>query len=144
MLYAEGLEAAALRRSKAQALKSEREAREMDGATFHPEITELAKALCGGRSDDPDATPAWQRLTSAKRTAVLERLREMKEMKDQAEVRATHSAPLLSYLLAPLILFRAAHHIHGSHPYLPTRSLPSPRRSRSARSSPRSTRTPAR
>ncbi|KAG1654590.1 hypothetical protein FOA52_008737 [Chlamydomonas sp. UWO 241] len=86
MLYAEGQEAAALRRSKVEVLKSERDAAELHGATFQPQITALAKALCGG-GDPSEGSQVWSRLSNAKRTHTLERIKEIKEMQEAAEVR---------------------------------------------------------
>ncbi|KAG1662673.1 hypothetical protein FOA52_014599 [Chlamydomonas sp. UWO 241] len=59
MLYAEGLEAEAGKRRRAEAQRKERAERELIGATFSPEITPLARELRGG-SDSGD--PVWERL----------------------------------------------------------------------------------
>eukprot|EP00955_Chlamydomonas_euryale_P102712 365441-Chlamydomonas_euryale.AAC.2 len=69
----------------ADALKSERAAAELDGVTFHPQITELARALCGA---DPEAPgTVWSRLSTSKRVQTLERLRDMKQQQEAAEVK---------------------------------------------------------
>ena len=64
---------------------AERKSLELQGATFRPEITALARALCG--EGDFQAMPAWKRLSQQKRTKTLERLQEMKHMQQLAEVR---------------------------------------------------------
>jgi hypothetical protein len=71
--------------SQAAAVLAEKRSRELDGATFRPEITALARALCsdGGYQSQP----AWQRLSHQNKTKVQERLQEIKKMKEMDEVR---------------------------------------------------------
>ncbi|GFH16201.1 PFU domain-containing protein, partial [Haematococcus lacustris] len=102
MLYAEGLEAAAVQRSKASMVRAEREARELDGVTFAPEITQLAKTLWSG--GDLDAQPAWQRLSINKQAKMMERIRDLQKQREDGEMRQCtfkpkinrHSANLMS------------------------------------------------
>lgn len=94
MLYAEGLEAAAHRKAKAATIRAERAARELEGATFTPEITRLAAALWAG--DDLDAQPAWQRLSANKRNKTLERIREMKGVREQMELKECTFKPRIN------------------------------------------------
>lgn len=49
---------------QAMQIKAEREAKELEGATFAPEITRLAKALWSG--GDLESQPAWQRLSQVR------------------------------------------------------------------------------
>jgi len=96
MLYAEGLEAAALRRSKAQAIREERSAKELEGATFAPEITALAKALWRGGSGELEAQPAWQRLSTSKRTKTLERIEDMRKAREHGELQECTFRPRIN------------------------------------------------
>ena len=70
--------------SQAAAIQAERKSRELEGATFRPEITALARALYGG--GDYQSQPAWQRLSAQSKTRTLERLQDMKKMKEMEEV----------------------------------------------------------
>ena len=70
---------------QAAMVRAERSARELDGATFVPEITRLAAALWSG--GDLDAQPAWARLSAPKRARALERIREMRSAREEQEVR---------------------------------------------------------
>ncbi len=73
--------------AQAEAQRAEKLAKELEGATFMPEITRLAAALWAG--DDLDAQPAWQRLSANKRSKMLDRIREMKAAKELHEVRGS-------------------------------------------------------
>ena len=69
--------------TQAELLRQERTAQELQGATFAPEITALAKALCGGGADP---SRAWQRLSVSKKTKTLERLEELRQAREETEV----------------------------------------------------------
>ena len=71
-------------RCQAAAVKADRQSRELQGATFKPEITALARALYSG--GDYQSQPAWQRLSSQNKTRMQERLQEIKKMNEMEEV----------------------------------------------------------
>uniref|UniRef100_A0A7S0R6Y6 PFU domain-containing protein n=1 Tax=Chlamydomonas leiostraca TaxID=1034604 RepID=A0A7S0R6Y6_9CHLO len=105
MLYAEGLEAQAVRKSKAAAIRAERDAKELDGATFRPEITDLAKALWSGA--DLDSQPAWQRLSVNKRTKTLAAIRDMQRAREEAQLRECTFQPRINKTSAQLMAERS-------------------------------------
>eukprot|EP00798_Chlamydomonas_sp_ICE-L_P002715 gene2715-12588_t len=98
MLYAEGIEAAATKRSKADAARAEIEERELEGATWTPQITSLAQeiwihrpASAGGGAGHMRSSTAWQRLSTLgpvrrnRALEVAEESKRQKEMVDEAE-----------------------------------------------------------
>ncbi|MEW5317077.1 MAG: hypothetical protein WDW38_008408 [Sanguina aurantia] len=94
MLYAEGLEASAVLKKKGENERAERDAAELAGATFHPEITALAKALYDGSGFEGSA--AWQRLSKGMRGKTLERIAQLRTQQEVAEISECTFKPVLN------------------------------------------------
>ncbi|KAF5842487.1 hypothetical protein DUNSADRAFT_6731 [Dunaliella salina] len=105
MLYAEGLEQAAVKNSRAVAERAEREARETEGATFRPEVSKLARALWSG--GDLNSQACWQRLSVDKRSKTLEAIKELKANREKAELDECTFKPKVNATSAALMADRS-------------------------------------
>jgi hypothetical protein len=97
MLYAEALESTAIKKSKVALMKAEKEAQELNGATFSPIITPLARSLGNNRSSsfyESGPQPSWQRLSQAnKNVRTMERLEDLRKMKEAQELQGCTFKP---------------------------------------------------
>ena len=80
-------------RMQAEAVRSEREAKELEGASFQPAVTELARALWG--EGNLGRNPVWQRLSNVNKAKMLERIEGMRKMREDQEVRGVGEHCLL-------------------------------------------------
>lgn len=94
MLYAESLESLARKRDKAQRVKAQRDMEEVQGVTFHPEISRHAQTIWGPH--EVGSVPVWQRLSKVKMTKAQERLEMLRREKEEAEVRECTFKPQIS------------------------------------------------
>ena len=100
MLYAEAIESTAIKKSKAALMRAEKEAQELNGATFVPVITPLARSLGKNRSSsfygiaESGPQPSWQRLGQAnKNVRTMERLEDLRKMKEESELQGCTFKP---------------------------------------------------
>lgn len=92
MLYAQGLNDAAKKKEKAERYKAECLAREVQGATFHPEIHNFSKSKW---TQHDYSQPVWQRLSTNAKKNTAERIESLRKDKEDKEVDQCTFKPVI-------------------------------------------------